>query len=105
MTFLVTSHVQENGINPAGTFFIGFAGPNIYTRTNGNVGACRQTRLVQPALGTRVAVNRGGFSTWGDAAWIGDQRLTFGTVNPGQQRNQDQRFVHGRWYQEQVPPE
>ena len=71
--------LQDNGINPplaaAGIpNFIGFAGPSIYTVAIGNVGTPAQ---FNKDLGTGVSIIRGGFSTYGDAAWIGDQRLTF----------------------------
>jgi len=65
--------VQDAGIIPPGAF-IGFAGPSIYTIAVGNVGTPAQ---VVRDSGAGVTIIRGGFSTWGDAAWIGDQRLTF----------------------------
>jgi hypothetical protein len=66
--------IQDAGFLPvpgAATAYIGFAGPNIYGR---GIGA------VTPSWssGTAgVAITRGGFSRWGDAAWIADQKLTF----------------------------
>ena len=77
--------VQDAGmLNPAVSGrFIGFAGPNIYTYAISNVGAApigNPTDQAGPPPGlaaVRMAINRGGFSQWGDAAWIGDQRLTF----------------------------
>ena len=54
--------------------FIGFAGPSIYTIAIGNVGTPQQANR-DSGVGTSII--RGGFSTYGDAAWIGDQRLTF----------------------------
>lgn len=79
--------IQDNGINPAtvlvGTAnvpnFIGFAGPSVYTRAFGNVGATvtNPNDMGAPVPPGNMIISRGGFSTYGDAAWIGDQRLTF----------------------------
>lgn len=54
--------------------FIGFAGPSIYTIAVGNVGVPAQANRDS---GAGISIIRGGYSTYGDAAWIGDQRLTF----------------------------
>jgi len=64
--------LQDNGINPPGTF-VGFAGPSIYTYAVGNVGTPAQAVR---DVGTGISIIRGGYSTWGDAAWIGDMRMT-----------------------------
>jgi hypothetical protein len=78
-----STSLQDNGINPPTAAanvpnFIGFAGPSTYTRAVGNVGLTSSPPNDTGFGATAAAfiITRGGFSTYGDAAWIGDQRLT-----------------------------